>query len=251
MLTTRKINVIILLSSVILRYFFVFYIAVVLAKCVWWVVSPARSDIYVEWTDPDRSDNAANYIINRYPFGMVMVPKAVVAPKPRIADKLKLTGVYLSSKANSIAFLQYESKSIIVKPGQVIANSDAILESISDDSIVVSENGLDATIGIAYVAFPATIGSNTSRPSSGQFPAQNTTGYPNNPADTNAEDIRSRRHALLDDFNKERERIAQNISQGLSGGPDANNTDNSSRHDVNGDRSVVNPDNGISNSKIN
>lgn len=231
MLTTRKINLAISITCTVLRYFFILYTAVILAKSIWWILSPSRSDIYVEWNDPDRADKSAGYVINRYPFGVVIIPKAVEAPKPRIVDKLKLTGVYLNTPKDSIAFVEYESKPLIVKQGQIIGDSDAILKSINDDSIVVTENGADATIKITYISQPANIGQSPSRAS--PFSANIPSGAANVPlpgGGAPTSDLRERRRKLMDDFNRERDQANQGggvLQQGGSFGGGENGDVNS------------------------
>jgi len=238
MLTTRKINLAISILCIGLRYFFIFYSAVIIANSIWWLFSPSRSDIYVEWTDPDRTDKSASYAINRYPFGVIVIPKEVEAPKPRIVDKLKLTGVYLNTPVDSIAFLEYESKPLIVKQGQIIGSSDAILKSIKDDSIVVTENGNDATINITYVSQPATIGQSPSRvspfsPNTSPSIANTSPG-----GDSATNDLRERRRKLMDDFNRERDQANQGggflqhtvpIDNNRSSANDGSNVNNSNQ----------------------
>lgn len=212
MLTTKKISFAISALCVGLQYFFIFYSAVIIANGIWWLLSPSRSNIYVEWIDPDRADKSANYIINRYPFGIVVVPKVVEAAKPRIVDQLKLKGIYLNTPSDSIALVDYESKPIILKTGQFIGSSDAILKLINNDSIVVTENGVDATIKMSYISEPANTGYNPSRnlPNTLNAPAQDTIGN----------DLRDRRRKLMEDFNRDRQQISQ------TGGVIQHNTQN-------------------------
>ena len=147
MITTKKINLGISFTSKILRLVLVFYFAMILANCVWWMLNPSQSDFYIEKSDPDQSDKSSNYIVNRYPMGIITTRKEVVE-KPRIVDQVKLTGVYASDSQNSIAFLEYGGKSIIVKQGGAI-NGQAKIKSIKPTSIVVVEDGIEATINIS------------------------------------------------------------------------------------------------------
>ena len=51
MLTTKRINLGISILSRILRIVIIIYSASVLANCVWWVLSPANADIFIQWAD--------------------------------------------------------------------------------------------------------------------------------------------------------------------------------------------------------
>lgn len=147
MLTTKRINLGISILSKVLRVFIILYSASILANCVWWILSPGSSDIFVQKSYLDIRDKASRYIDNRSPFGIVVV-KVKVQEKPRITDQLKLTGVYLNTDKDSVAFLEYQGKPMISHSGAKIGDSDATLKSISASNIIVTSDDQDVTIQI-------------------------------------------------------------------------------------------------------
>lgn len=210
MLTTKKINLGISIFSKVLRFFVIFYAASILAKCVWWVLSPARDSIFIEWADLDKQDKATSYINNRYPFGVIVVTKPKEAQKPRIVDQLKVTGIYLNTEKDSFAFLEYQGKSTIAKIGGDIAGSGAIVKEIRSDEIVVSIESQDVTISISAGATSATNISSSSKSGGTMF--TNGQSSNNNQANNNngsagsstnqqsSDDFRQRRKKLVDEF---------------------------------------------------
>lgn len=147
MLTTKRINLIICTFCRLLRIGIILYSAVIIANCVWWVLSPADTNIFIQWADLDVHDKATGYVNNRHPFG-VIASNTAKGETPHIVDQLKLTGVYLNIPKDSFAFLEYQGKPIIVHIGEEIADSGAVVKSINPDSIVVIADGDNATINI-------------------------------------------------------------------------------------------------------
>ena len=204
MITTKKINIGISLTSKILRLAIVFYFAVLLADGVWWMLNPAKSDFYIEKFDLDQSDKASNYIVSRYPMGIITVPKE--AAKPRIVDQVKLTGVYASDSKNSIAFLEYNGKPMIVSLGSSI-NGQANIKSINATSIVVVEDGVEATINLSSGAASgggAAASSNNNGMSS-MFGGQGSQPQPYSPPGNEQNDYQDKRRRMMEEvMQKER-----------------------------------------------
>lgn len=140
---TKKLNASIIIASKILNYGLIFYFAVLLAKFVWWVINPSLADVYVARTSVTQFDKSVKYIINRYPFGVITAPP--VAAAPPITEQLKLTGVYLNTPSNSIAFIEFNHKPMIVKIGEAISEG-AVLKAINPDTIIVAQGGTEARI---------------------------------------------------------------------------------------------------------
>lgn len=225
MLTTKRINLGISVCSRALRFFIIFYIAFILAKCVWWVLSPANNNIFIEWADLDPQDKATKYINNRYPFGTIVVVKEREPEKPKIADLVKLTGIYLNPDKDSFAFVEYQGKSSIVKIGDSIIGSNAQVKTITSNNIVIVEDGHVATVeltaGGSSSNNPST--NNSSRGSNSMFGASNKFGnqnrfsnssnsssnQQNKPLDQGSQkstsdnnDLKDNRKKLVDDFIK-------------------------------------------------
>lgn len=143
---TRKLNSIILYSSRILNLAIFLYFAVLLGKFTWWLITPTLPDIYVEKITAHQFDNSIKMIINRYPFGIVIVQKTEDVPIPTIAEQITLTGVYASEESkDSFAMIDYNNKSIVLRIGEVIAD-DAILSAISAESITIIQGNNETSI---------------------------------------------------------------------------------------------------------
>lgn len=204
MLTTKRINLSISILSRVLRFCIIFYTASILAQCIWWVVSPAKDNIFIEWADLDKQDKATGYINNRYPFGVVVVVKPKEEAKPSIVDQLRLTGVYLSSNKDSFAFLEYRGKPTLTRLGAVIGDSDATVKAINPDSITVNADGQDFTIKVSVgqasvsnnVATSNTAGSSI-------FGAASQNNSSNSQSNNgSSEDFKQRRKKLIEEYTK-------------------------------------------------
>jgi len=194
-----------------LRIFIILYSASILANSVWWVLSPANTDIFVQQPSLDVRDKQTNYIKNDSPFGIVVV-RTKVQEKPKIVDQLKLTGVYLNTNKDSFAFMEYQNKPIIAHIGGKISDSDATIKSIGASSIVVNADGQDVTMKItaggATQAASAQPGAKNSPAAAGAM-FGNRGGNPmgsnteNTPAanQQNIEDFKQRRKKVLDEYN--------------------------------------------------
>ena len=221
MLTTKRINLGITILSRILRIFIILYTASILANCVWWMLSPANTDIFVQQPSLDIRDKQTSYIKNNSPFGVVVV-RSKVEEKPKIVDQLKLTGIYLNTNKDSFAFMEYQNKPIIARMGAKIADTDATIKSISPSSIVVNADGQDVTIKITAggatqsasqtgaknsPAAAAMFGSHGGNPMGG---TENTSSA--NPQ--NMEDFRQRRKKVLDEYNSHSSNVSRPGSAG-------------------------------------
>jgi type II secretory pathway component PulC len=208
MLTTKRINLGISILSRILRVFIILYSAAILANSVWWILSPANTDIFVQQPSLDIRDKQTSYIKNNAPFGVVVV-KVKVQEKPRIVDQLKLTGVYLNTDKDSFAFLEYQGKPVIARIGGKIANTDATIKSITASNIVVNADDQDVTMKItAGGATQAASGQQggAKNPSTlfgnrgGSFGGANTENTSAS-SQQNIEDFRQRRKKMLEEYN--------------------------------------------------
>jgi len=217
MITTKKINIGISLTSKILRLVIVFYFAILLAQSIWWILSPSRTDFYMEKFDLDQADKSSSYIINRYPMGLITTPKE--AARTRIIDQIKLTGVYASDPGHSIAFIEYGNKPIIVRQGKFI-DGQAQVKSINPDGIVIVEDGVEATVNI----------SSTSASGNGSAPNSTSSGMPTsifgagaNPTAPQPYYNQSNEQGSTDDYREKRKKMMEEIMQKERGNyPDHN-----------------------------
>jgi hypothetical protein len=142
---TKKVNLAIVWSGRILKFIIAIYLACLLAKFVWWVISPIKGDVYVERADFKQFEDSAKFVVNRYPFGIVTTPPK--AATPPIAEQIKLTGIYLNPPSNSWAFVEYNRKPLFLKIGDEIAD-DAHISAINTDSIVITQLGASVVVKI-------------------------------------------------------------------------------------------------------
>lgn len=222
MLTNKRINIGISVISRVLRIVIILYSASILANCVWWILSPADTNVFIQWADLDNRDKITSYINNRYPFGVIVVAKPkekAQEQRPRVADQLKLTGVYLNTAHDSFAFLEYQGKPIVARVGAEIGNSGAIVKSINVDSIVISADDQDATIkvttgGVTQASsVPPSSGSNNVNPDTmfGNRSGNNVQNNDNNSSSNQAiEDARQQRMRFLEEY---RSRLSSNQNQ--------------------------------------
>jgi len=145
----KQVNLIINITSQVLKFFITMYLAIIVAKFIWWVLEPRTPDVYVAPSDVRLLDNGVKFIINRAPFGVVPVAQSY---KPAIASLVKLTGVYVAGESsNSLAFYEINNKSYIAKVGDTI-NGSAILKSVSTNSIMLSENNINGEVPLSVAA---------------------------------------------------------------------------------------------------
>ncbi len=142
----KQVNFAISIASRIFNYVIIFTFAILLAKFVWWFFTPTVSEIYIEKPNVEAFDTVAKFIMNRSPFGVVLAPP--IPPKPAIASQIKLTGVYVNTVANSIAFYELNNKNFIAKVGDKI-NGSAVVKSINSKGIIMSENNVDADVTLS------------------------------------------------------------------------------------------------------
>lgn len=227
MLTTKRINLGIFVLSRIARFVIIFYTAVILAKTIWWILSPADSRIFIQWADLDVHDKATAYIANRNPFGIIVVTKPKEKEKPRVVDQLKLTGVYLNTNKDSFAFLEYQGKPMVIRMGGKISDSGAVVKSIGPESIVVNADDQEATVHVTSGSASqggSTAGGSNNAPATmfgnrnGNLPANNM----NNNSNPNqaAEEFRDQRRRMMEEYNS---RNNQGKQAGSSDDDDNNN----------------------------
>lgn len=205
---TRKINNTISIASHSSAFLMKMWCAVLLAKFIWWIITPAYNEVYVDRVKINQKDSSVKYIINRYPFGEVVVIKAKDVAAPEFSTLVKLHGVYVSG-SDSIAFIEYSDKNKAVRINGNISPSISITK-ISPDSIVITQNGVDAIIRLTQ----STTSANTNSRFNGGFPnhmpndqPQNSfnnnfgtasTGIPNNQSD-----LIEKRKELIEKFAKQ------------------------------------------------
>jgi type II secretory pathway component PulC len=218
MLTTKRINLGISIASRVLRVVIILYSASIFANCIWWVLSPSGTNVFIQWADLDVHDKVTSYINNRYPFGIVVIPKAKEPEKPRVLDQLKLTGVYLNTNKDSFAFIEYQNKPMTVRTGGEIGSSGATVISVNADSIVINADGQEATVNVssggassagggssASGSFggrnnnPDTMFGNRSNNNSSNDSENNSSGNSTN--NQAAEDFKQQRRKVLEEFN--------------------------------------------------
>lgn len=141
---TRKINNAISIASHGSVFLLKMWCAVLLANFIWWIIMPAYNEVYVDRVRINQKDSSVKYIINRYPFGEVVVVKAKVAAAPEFSTLVKLHGVYVSG-SDSMAFIEYGEKNKAVRIGGNISPSISVTQ-VLPDSIIITQNGVDATI---------------------------------------------------------------------------------------------------------
>lgn len=229
----KQINTIIGISSKIINFLIIFYVAVLLARISWWVISPSVFDIYVAKSNINAFDNSVKFVVNRAPFGIVVAPPP--PPKPTIASEIKITGLYLSSPKDSIVFYQLHDKPYIAKIGDTIGD-DTVLKAFSDNGIIVSENNVEVEIdfrtdgGSSISAAPNVIhnsvpnfansnqspvaqsaDSTTIPPSSTQNNYSNIQGTQSVPQEAN---LAEKRHKMIEDFMQRRNSESAAIGNG-------------------------------------
>lgn len=193
----KKINNSLYTSATIANFLMKIGYAVILAKVIWWLFTPAYNNIYVSKNRLNRHDISAKYIINRYPFGEIVVEEHKNVA-PAITSLLKLNGVYVSGN-NSMAFLKYNGKSMVVKLDDHIV-SDVVLSSVDSNSIEVNQNGNKATIKI-------TSGDNNpNTPSVNSTPNNNVVAPPSSNLSNDNGNYTAKEH-LMHDLDRRREML--------------------------------------------
>lgn len=254
---TKKLNTIILIVSQVLTFVIVLYFAVLLAKLVWWVINPSISEVYVEKSSSNQFEKSIKYIINRYPFGVIVKVEEPKNVAPPIASQIKLTGIYYNPP-NSIAFIEYSGKAYTVKIGGSIME-EASVSVIDPDQIVITQNGADATIGLSMGSGSAAPASSleqhrsttpSHRPDAQTMNQQSFPPSGANSGTSSGDDFKERRRKLIEEFAQQHGNVNNDSSgnqggqgasgnqggQGNSGGqgnPTGNNQGNSSQNSDN------------------
>lgn len=142
----RNINNNIVVVSKIANFLIKIGYAIVLSNLIWWMVTPAFNDVYVNRVRISIKDDPVRYITNRYPFGEIIVvkPRSIIPP---FSTLVKLHGVYVNG-SDSMAFINYNGKNMAIQVGNSFGD-DIKMTSISPESIVISQNKVDATIKIS------------------------------------------------------------------------------------------------------
>lgn len=192
---TRKVNNTILITSYAAKFIMQMGFAVLLAKLIWWTVTPAYNQAYVDRVRINQKDTSVKYIINRYPFGEVVIIQHK-DETPLFSTLVKLHGVYVNGD-DSMAFLNYSGKSQAVKVGGHIS-SDIVLTKVEPDAVEISQNGTNATIKITKSDDMQSAGA-FSR-SNGMSPSNNNM---NNIPNDNNSDLMEKRRELIDKFSKQ------------------------------------------------
>ena len=142
---TKKINDTISNASILLHLAIIVYMAVWLSNGLWEVFFSSGHDLYVQRYTADQFEKSAKYVASRNPFGQIIQPPAEATPS--IVSQIKLTGVYVNTPDSSIAFIELDGQSSILKIGDQI-NNEATLTNITPNSIVISYNGSDFNVNL-------------------------------------------------------------------------------------------------------
>lgn len=194
---TRKINNTILIASHIAKFMMQMGFAVLLAKLIWWTITPAYNEVYVDHVRINQKDTSVKYIINRYPFGEVVVIQHK-DEAPLFSSLVKLHGVYVNGD-DSMAFLNYSGKSQAVKLGGNIS-SDIVLTKIEPDAVVITQNGIYATIKITKSDDMPNLGG-AARSNSMSLPSNGNMN--NNDGNNSNNDLMEKRRELINKFSKQ------------------------------------------------
>jgi hypothetical protein len=202
----KQVNVVINVTSQVLRFVVLIYGAVIVAKFTWWGLEPSTPDVYVAPSDIRSLDDGVKFIINRAPFGVVATPSSY---KPAIASEIKLTGVYVAGESgNSLAFYELDNKAYIAKIGDSIGGS-AILKSVSINRIILSENNMDGEVGLSIAKGSAGRVSTKGNLSNSRdnFPnnrnSGNSSDYSSQPGQNSTNDVVQRRRMIEEFLHKE------------------------------------------------
>ncbi len=173
---TKKINLSISVTSKVLKVIITYYFAILVAYIFWWIFQPSATIVYMQRPSYNHYNDIAKFIINRHPFGVMINP---IAPsKPQIINLIKLTGVYATDQNNSIAFIEYESKSLILKIGNKI-NSTTSITKITPQNVTIVENGNSSVITLSRGDSSASANTIPMNPTfRNNNPTSNNYGYP-------------------------------------------------------------------------
>ncbi len=203
-MNSKNLNQNILIISQVLNLLIIIFSAVILAKFIWWIITPSINEVYLEKTTVNQFDNSVKYVINRHPFGIMVENKA---PIPSIIEKIKLSGVYQNTLKNSIAFFDIDSKHVIAKIGDDIAEG-VILKSVKRNKVIVLFQGHELAIflsgGTAQPVEPQENYNNEERFKTPYSMPNKSYEYENRGNNNKAtEEIRERRRQLIEEFEKQ------------------------------------------------
>lgn len=235
---TKRLNQIIVVISLIINYLFVVICALILANLFWWFITPSVANVYVEKTNALQYEKSVKYINNHHPFGIIIAPPDKKTEVPPIAQQIKLTGIYYNPPNDSIAFIEYNSKSYVYKINADIANSGAIVKQINIDNIMIMQNNNSATVKMSSgsgknVVVPTT-NSNFNRFGSNDYQPNNITNnnYQAQPNNYITEELKEKRNKLIEEF-IQKEQTPNGIQNGqgsnnisFTPGPNQNNAPN-------------------------
>lgn len=188
-----------------LNYVLVIILAMICSNAFWWLFNPIQTTPYANTSPLKEFDNSIKYVTNRAPFGVIVVEK----PKVEIvSDNIKLTGIYLNTVQNSIAFLEVNKKPTIVKVGEEIIPGTKLV-AIENNKIVINSGNSDQDLplqkndtnnGINIV--PTQPMNNNNIPPTTTFPNSNRNNdnqmdQENNPS---AEELLNRRKQIINEI---------------------------------------------------
>ena len=133
----KRLNFSLKITAIVLSLGMLISLAWLGSDAFWWLFNPLATNPYASTPSIHLYDNSIKYINNRAPFGVIVVEKPKVAV---ISDNIKLTGIYLNTDKDSIAFMEVNKKSIIAKIGDEIVPGTKV-ESINADRIILNTNG--------------------------------------------------------------------------------------------------------------
>lgn len=191
-MVTKKINLGVSITSWIVYLAIIFYLAILLSNTLWWICYPGYNDFYVEKPDINAYNNSTKYIINRYPFGEITGPAKTAAPS--LISRLKLTGVYVNTPEQSIAFLELDNKPFIALVGDTIEGSTYV-KSISGNAIVIADKKSSAQIALNKGS-----GNSNNNMNSGQNQPDSYNNAQQQRPSSAQQDFAARRQKLIEEF---------------------------------------------------
>ena len=152
----KRLNLGIKITTILLNYIMLISLAWICSNAVWWTFSPIATNPYASSSNIKQYDKSIKYINNRAPFGVIIVEKTKVAI---VSDNIKLTGIYLNTIKDSIAFIEVNKKPIIVKIGDDVIPGTK-LDMINADKVILNTNGLIQELPLVKGAAEANTGLN-------------------------------------------------------------------------------------------
>ena len=206
----KKINLGLKIALILLNFTMLISLAWISSNAFWWIFSPLATDPYANTASINQYDRSIKYINNRAPFGVIVIEKPKIEA---VSDNIKLTGIYLNTIKDSIAFLEVNKKPIIAKIGEEIVLGTKI-EMIKADRVILNTNWTLQDLPLEKGAAEANSGlnlpsnshapnmptSNYTKETQPDFSPQLQTGSVPQNTDANMEEIRAKRKKIVDEM---------------------------------------------------